>query len=662
MTVDRLPRGGRGRPRPRPGRARARRRRQRPASRRCGCSTCRADGLRLGDGRRADRHLVAGPGPPRGHRWVGRRRARCEVDLCRQGPHALVAGTTGSGKSELLQTLIAGLAANHPPDRCSFLLVDYKGGAAFAEAASAAAHRRAGHRPRRADDRAGAALARRRADPARGDPGRPRGAGHRRPPGRRCDARPAGDRRRRVRRPGRGAAGVRARAGRHRPARAVPGRAPRARDPAPERRRLPGDPGQLHPADLPADDRRGGLPRRPGHHRRPPTSPSTSRAAPICGPAAARPPRCRSPGWPRRPRPAAGDGSRPRGAWTWPTPSAALPSTASADADSDLARLCRALARHAAPTGAPPPHRPWRPPLPDRITAADLASDAPGTDGRPAALGCRSAWSTGRTSRPRRCSSSTWPRAAPGWPSEAHGAGAPRCSAPSSARPCTGWGPTSCTSTSLEPGGGSLAAEAAAAAAHRHGRRRRGRAADGPAGRPAGTQEVAARRAGRRAGTAAADPAPRRRRGGDHHPAGRERPRAAGRRTCSGCCATAPPPVSPASLTADRAVPGGRLAAVARQRLVLPLPDRADYAVAGIAAAGRPGAPAAGPRPARRGGAGVPAGTPPAARARRRTADRAGPAAAADRRAASGPGPDAPDRPRATAAARLAGLPVGPGR
>lgn len=57
------------------------------------------------------------------------------VDLCRHGPHALVAGTTGSGKSELLQTLIAGLALAHPPDRCAFLLVDYKGGAAFAEAA-----------------------------------------------------------------------------------------------------------------------------------------------------------------------------------------------------------------------------------------------------------------------------------------------------------------------------------------------------------------------------------------------------------------------------------------------------------------------------------------------------------------------------------------------
>ncbi len=59
-----------------------------------------------------------------------------EVDLCRDGPHALVAGTTGSGKSELLRTLVAGLALAHPPDRCSFLLVDYKGGAAFAEAVS----------------------------------------------------------------------------------------------------------------------------------------------------------------------------------------------------------------------------------------------------------------------------------------------------------------------------------------------------------------------------------------------------------------------------------------------------------------------------------------------------------------------------------------------
>ncbi len=53
------------------------------------------------------------------------------VDLRRDGPHGLVAGTTGSGKSELLQTLIASLAVSAPPSRLAFLLVDYKGGAAF---------------------------------------------------------------------------------------------------------------------------------------------------------------------------------------------------------------------------------------------------------------------------------------------------------------------------------------------------------------------------------------------------------------------------------------------------------------------------------------------------------------------------------------------------
>src|SRR5262249_50235470 len=53
------------------------------------------------------------------------------LDLRRDGPHALVAGTTSSGKSELLQTMVATLAATHAPDRLTFLLVDYKGGAAF---------------------------------------------------------------------------------------------------------------------------------------------------------------------------------------------------------------------------------------------------------------------------------------------------------------------------------------------------------------------------------------------------------------------------------------------------------------------------------------------------------------------------------------------------
>ncbi|MEX0768621.1 MAG: FtsK/SpoIIIE domain-containing protein [Microthrixaceae bacterium] len=53
------------------------------------------------------------------------------LDLRADGPHALIAGTTGSGKSELLRSLVASLALHHSPDRLTFLLVDYKGGAAF---------------------------------------------------------------------------------------------------------------------------------------------------------------------------------------------------------------------------------------------------------------------------------------------------------------------------------------------------------------------------------------------------------------------------------------------------------------------------------------------------------------------------------------------------
>ena len=53
------------------------------------------------------------------------------VDLVRDGPHALVAGTTGAGKSALLQTLVLSLALAHPPTRLAIALVDYKGGASF---------------------------------------------------------------------------------------------------------------------------------------------------------------------------------------------------------------------------------------------------------------------------------------------------------------------------------------------------------------------------------------------------------------------------------------------------------------------------------------------------------------------------------------------------
>jgi S-DNA-T family DNA segregation ATPase FtsK/SpoIIIE len=58
------------------------------------------------------------------------------LDLRRHGPHALVGGTTGSGKSEFLQTWLLGLATEYAPDRVTFLLVDYKGGAAFADCVS----------------------------------------------------------------------------------------------------------------------------------------------------------------------------------------------------------------------------------------------------------------------------------------------------------------------------------------------------------------------------------------------------------------------------------------------------------------------------------------------------------------------------------------------
>ncbi len=44
------------------------------------------------------------------------------------GPHGLVAGTTGSGKSELLTTVILSFAARYPADKLAFFLIDYKGG------------------------------------------------------------------------------------------------------------------------------------------------------------------------------------------------------------------------------------------------------------------------------------------------------------------------------------------------------------------------------------------------------------------------------------------------------------------------------------------------------------------------------------------------------
>src|SRR5690606_34989607 len=48
------------------------------------------------------------------------------------GPHGLLVGATGSGKSELLRTIVLGLAATHSSEHLNLVLIDYKGGATFA--------------------------------------------------------------------------------------------------------------------------------------------------------------------------------------------------------------------------------------------------------------------------------------------------------------------------------------------------------------------------------------------------------------------------------------------------------------------------------------------------------------------------------------------------
>ncbi|MCW0214641.1 MAG: type VII secretion protein EccCa [Pseudonocardia sp.] len=51
------------------------------------------------------------------------------------GPHGLCVGATGSGKSELLRTLVLGLVATHSPEELNLVLVDFKGGATFLDLA-----------------------------------------------------------------------------------------------------------------------------------------------------------------------------------------------------------------------------------------------------------------------------------------------------------------------------------------------------------------------------------------------------------------------------------------------------------------------------------------------------------------------------------------------
>ncbi len=61
----------------------------------------------------------------------GMRQRTLALEAKRDGVHGLIAGGTGSGKSEMLMTMIVGLALNYSPDILNFVLVDYKGGGAF---------------------------------------------------------------------------------------------------------------------------------------------------------------------------------------------------------------------------------------------------------------------------------------------------------------------------------------------------------------------------------------------------------------------------------------------------------------------------------------------------------------------------------------------------
>ncbi|MGI9614595.1 MAG: FtsK/SpoIIIE domain-containing protein [Acidimicrobiales bacterium] len=51
------------------------------------------------------------------------------LDLVHHGPHGLIGGTSGAGKSELVQSLVANLIALNSPERVNLLFIDYKGGA-----------------------------------------------------------------------------------------------------------------------------------------------------------------------------------------------------------------------------------------------------------------------------------------------------------------------------------------------------------------------------------------------------------------------------------------------------------------------------------------------------------------------------------------------------
>jgi DNA segregation ATPase FtsK/SpoIIIE, S-DNA-T family len=94
-------------------------------------SLTRAHGLTEVPGPDAVATRWAGPGGWAVPLGIGTDGAPVHLDLVRDGPHLLVAGTTGSGKSELLQTVVLGLALARSPTDLALVLVDFKGGASL---------------------------------------------------------------------------------------------------------------------------------------------------------------------------------------------------------------------------------------------------------------------------------------------------------------------------------------------------------------------------------------------------------------------------------------------------------------------------------------------------------------------------------------------------
>jgi S-DNA-T family DNA segregation ATPase FtsK/SpoIIIE len=495
------------------------------------------------------------------------------IDLCRDGPHALVAGTTGSGKSELLQTLIASLALAHSPARCSFLLVDYKGGAAFAEAATLP------HTVGMVTDLDGQATARAlRSLTAELTRREAILAAHRVADladlpddvelarlvivvdefATLADELPAFV-------PGlvgiaqRGRSlGVHLVLATQRPGGVV---SPEIRancslriclrtTDAADSRDVLGTPSAAHlPVGSP-----GRAYLRVGNAA--PTLLQVARVASTGRPSTGVPPEVRR--------------------WAWPAPTVAPAQVAAGD--TDLARTVRAVAEHARSTGTPPPHRPWQPPLPDRLEVADLA-ETPATGDRPATrlrLGLVDLPDS-QSRRPLEldlAEGGTW-----------LAVGGPRSGRTTLLRSVlreavTQLAPDDLHVHVIESHGGSLATEVAALP---HG----GTVIDGDdrwrtlrlVARLC--DEIAARRATGDVGTLPrilvlvdgveqlstvveeADPG-----SGSAMLTRLLRDGGAAGVTCV--------------VTADRAIPGGRLAGLAGQRLVLPLADRADYAVAGV--------------------------------------------------------------------------------